>query len=543
MIYRTSFGNVDARALTVSDMSSQKSNDARLKSSRNDDCNIIKIIEVLTQTLTLEQEKGKDYFWKKVILELLRRQRNGPLSEGRRDSDASITRNVQELKKSVQLLSKQLRSQGSTRFSFSASTWADVTREGVFTKAQRLRGGLSPLRKSREILVKMTERKEVKEVQNKFSKQILRDIVSVSTTSREQIVSLRKLSSGDVMLHATCSETRSTLERTQAWAKGIVESAQVKRRTFAVLTHDVRITLNISDQKTIIKGLLNDNARLHKNLEILRVVWLAKVVNSEKAHSSLIVEVVIEAMTNRLLDVSMLDSYQKCSCELFERDCRITQCFKCWEFEHMIKVCKNDEKCLKCAGKHPFEGCVASSHRRRCANCNESHELWKRLCLTWKLQKKRSEEAFRNRSTRYSKTSRSVTTFLPSLHFSLSLFPSLNIGFGSTANSASSADSIDLLSFSSTTSSLDVDESKWRMMRVKKRRIRFFSASSDPKGTTSENTSAASTQKRQIRRRDRLSTAMTILKVVTAQSQQQLQLTLWRNNLSFAYYSTTFENR
>lgn len=137
----------------------------------------------------------------------------------------------------------------------------------------------------------------------------------------------------------------------------------------------MRITIDTSSQKTVIKNLTNDNARLHENLKILRIAWLRKIAESGKTHSSLIVEVAIEAMANRLMNVSMIDAYQECECELFEKNCRITQCFRCFEFGHMVKSCRKDQRCVKCAGKHHIEACVTPSNRRRCVNCNGGHEL------------------------------------------------------------------------------------------------------------------------------------------------------------------------
>lgn len=51
----------------------------------------------------------------------------------------------------------------------------------------------------------------------------------------------------------------------------IASSACVVRKSFAILAHEVRITLNINKQKTIIKKLETNNAKLHEDLKMLRV--------------------------------------------------------------------------------------------------------------------------------------------------------------------------------------------------------------------------------------------------------------------------------
>ena len=157
--------------------------------------------------------------------------------------------------------------------------------------------------------------------------------------------------------------------------------------------------------------MIKDNARLHEDLKVLRIVWLKKIANSEKIHSSLIVEIAIEAMMNQLMNMSMLNSYQECACKLFEKNCRVTQCFKCHEFDHMTKFCRKNQRCKKCADKHHIKKCVMSLNKRRCINCNENHELWRCICLKWQQQIKQTFEIYRNRSFKYSEMSKYNHTF------------------------------------------------------------------------------------------------------------------------------------
>ncbi len=238
-------------------------------------------------------------------------------------------------------------------------------------------------------------------------------------------------------------------------------------------------------------------------------------------------------MANRLMNVGMLDSYQECACELFEKNCRITQCFRCHEFGHMAKVCRKDQRCGKCAGKHHIEECVMPSNRRRCVNCNGNHELWRRTCPKWRQQMKQASEIYRNRPFRYSETPKYNRTF-----FSLSL-NSLD-----STNSSGSTNSFDSTNPSSSatvmlkTRSWIADEPTWQVVEIKKRRVNLFSCvNSDSDETTSEQI-----QERSIRKRERSSMIESIQRAFSSQSQQQLRITLWRNSLFYEFYSTTSEN-
>ena len=83
---------------------------------------------------------------------------------------------------------------------------------------------------------------------------------------------LQKLESEDIILHAVSSETWANLKISQTWAKKIANSMHIMRWIFAVLTYEIHIIINTSNQKVIIKSLIKDNTRLHENLEILRIV-------------------------------------------------------------------------------------------------------------------------------------------------------------------------------------------------------------------------------------------------------------------------------
>ncbi len=321
-------------------------------------------------------------------------------------------------------------------------------------------------------------------------------------------MSLCKLSSEDISLHAVSSDAWANLKKTQEWAKEIANLTCILQWTFAVLTHEMCTTINMSNQKKVIRKLIKNNTRLYENLKILRIVWLKKVAKSEKTHSSLIMKIAIKAMMNQLMNVSMLNAYHECTCELFEKNCCITQCFKCQEFDHMIRFCRKNQRCVKCADKHHIEKCVMSLNRRCYANCNENHEFWRHICLKWWQQMKQASEIYRNRSFKYSEAFKYNCTFLQLLNSSLSSsfacsdsMNSLNsMNFSKFTNSFSSTNSLSLTTVVLKTRSLVAHESTWQIIKVKKRRIDHFSCVN----SDSDETSLEQSQKWQIRKWDKL---------------------------------------
>ncbi len=363
-------------------------------------------------------------------------------------------------------------------------------------------------------------------MQKKIVEQILQRIADMSMSQQNLIMSLCKLSSKDIFLHAVSSDTWTNLKKTQEWAKEIANSTRILQWTFAVLTHEMRTTINMSNQKKVIRKLIKNNVRLHENLKILRIVWLKKVAKSEKTHSLLIVKIAIEAMTNQLMNVNMLDAYHKCTCELFKKNCHITQCFRCQEFDHMIRFCRKNQRCIKCADKHYIKKCVMSLNKRRCINCNENYKLWRCICFKWQQQMKQAFKIYRNRSFRYSEASRYNCTLLQFLSSSLSssFANSDSMNSSSSTNSSRFTNSFSSANLSSSTTvvlktrSLVAHESTWQMIEVKKRRVDHFSCVSND----SDETLLEQNQKQQIRKQDKFSMIESIQRVFFSQSQQQL---------------------
>ncbi len=525
----TSYSNASSRVIASDVDMSQENSDARLQRSRNNKKKIVDIINLLIKTSTLEKEMSKDYSWKEIALKLMCHLRLESEEKHHMTQNMFIAKNVQKLKTSVQLLSKQLQMQKNTRFSLKIMSWTNVTREELSTRKQRLREKSLSLRKRREVMIKIADREEIKKMQKKIIKQILQRIADVSMSQRNLIVSLCKLSSKDIFLHAVSLDAWANLKKTQEWAKEITNLMRILRRIFAVLTHEMHTTIDTSNQKKVIRKLIKNNTRLHKNLKILRIVWLKKVAKSEKTHSSLIMKIAIEAMTNQLMNVSMLNAYHKCACELFEKNCCIIQCFRCQKFDHMIKFCRKNQRCIKCADKHHIKRCMMSLNKRRCANCNENHELWRCICLKWQQQMKQTFEIYRNRSFRYSEASKYNCTLSQFLNSSLSSDSADSINSSSSMNSSRFMNSLSSVNSSSSTTvvlktrSLVAHESTWQVIEVKKRRVDHFSCVN----SDSNKTSLEQSQKRQIRRRDRLSMIESIQRIFSLQSQQQLQITLW----------------
>jgi len=198
--------NADSKMIASDIDSLQENRDARSKCSCDDEKNVANIIDLLIKISTLEKEKNKDHSWKEIALKLIQCLWLNSEEKHHANQNAFIAKNVQKLKTSVQLLNKQLHTQKNTRLSMKITSWANMTREEIATRKQRLKDDLLSLRKKWEVMIKIMNRREIKEIQKKSIEQILQRITDVSTGQRNLIMLLRKLSSNDIFLHAVSSD-------------------------------------------------------------------------------------------------------------------------------------------------------------------------------------------------------------------------------------------------------------------------------------------------------------------------------------------------
>ena len=67
-------------------------------------------------------------------------------------------------------------------------------------------------------------------------------------------------------------------------------------------------------------------------------------------------------------------------CDSCREPPHVKQCFKCQKFGHSASDCKDDLRCLRCAGKHTVKSCNELKERAKCANCGGSHATVYRGC-------------------------------------------------------------------------------------------------------------------------------------------------------------------
>ncbi len=129
--------NADLKMIASDIDSSWRNSNVKSKSLCNDKKYVVNIIDFLIQTSTLEKKKNKNHSWKEVAVKLMQHLQNDSEEKNNENQNVFIAKNVQKLKTSIQLLSKQLQTQDSMQiqnsicFSSRITSWVNVTREEV----------------------------------------------------------------------------------------------------------------------------------------------------------------------------------------------------------------------------------------------------------------------------------------------------------------------------------------------------------------------------------------------------------------------------
>jgi hypothetical protein len=197
------------------------------------------------------------------------------------------------------------------------------------------------------------------------------------------------------------------MEEQDAWVKVLGQKAKVQRRLYAVMVHGVRKTDvdTVTDIKATIRTIQAENRPLHGFLDLHRVAWPRQAREIEKTHGSLIMEVATSAQANRMIKEGVSIGAEIKICELFARECRLSQCFNCHQYGHIAPKCRGATRCGHCARDHPTRDCNFQGMgppTQRCGACGTpGHTAWSDDCSLRQKERLRVKYALANKQTLY----------------------------------------------------------------------------------------------------------------------------------------------
>jgi hypothetical protein len=217
-----------------------------------------------------------------------------------------------------------------------------------------------------------------------------------AATKSVKVVAAHQLKSGDIQIFTSSTAEATKLKEKTGWIRGLGEHAELIVPTYGVIVHGISTnSINIKDQKATIQQILADNYTVIPKAEISFVGWLTKESPLKRA-SSIVVEFKDPEMANAIIYTGMAWDGQIHTCQLYDRACRVKQCFRCYNYGHIGAQCDAAQTCGYCAGLHETKNCTQKGEQGftpRCAVCKGTHTAWSNACPARKKEVGRVEQA------------------------------------------------------------------------------------------------------------------------------------------------------
>jgi hypothetical protein len=169
--------------------------------------------------------------------------------------------------------------------------------------------------------------------------------------------------------------------------------------TYGILIHGVSTETDTEKTQDIADKIRWNNANL-RDAQITYTGWLTKDLKGKRA-SSVVVEFDNPRHANEAILSSIVLGAQLFTCEYYDRDCKLKQCFRCQKYGHIGTHCNAVETCSYCAGHHDSRRCEEKGKtpkpEPKCANCGGKHPSWSPHCAIRKTARAQLEVVKRNR--------------------------------------------------------------------------------------------------------------------------------------------------
>jgi hypothetical protein len=121
---------------------------------------------------------------------------------------------------------------------------------------------------------------------------------------------------------------------------------------------------------------------------IAKINWLSDKGNG-KAYGSMVIYVTKESDAKRLLEGRYFHlAGESARTSTFEPRAEVVQCYNCWGLGHKAFVCKEAQRCGRCAERGHHHG-QCESAEPVCVSCGGRHESFRRAC---RLRQMRGDE-------------------------------------------------------------------------------------------------------------------------------------------------------
>jgi hypothetical protein len=131
---------------------------------------------------------------------------------------------------------------------------------------------LNELKKNKTLIYKIRKKDEKTNIKALFIKKLIKRIMRAEK-HKENVLTIKRLFNENIEILTRSTKTKQRLKQNKTLLKDVVSTTFLSRRIFEIMIHDVKMTsINTQNQQTIIKHIVRQNASMHSNLKIARVI-------------------------------------------------------------------------------------------------------------------------------------------------------------------------------------------------------------------------------------------------------------------------------
>ena len=199
--------------------------------------------------------------------------------------------------------------------------------------------------------------------------------------------------SGDYLLIAKDAATaeRLTMNGPQ-WVTCLGGNAEVVTPVYTVMVMNIPVsTFNPQEQEQMRHTLIGSNYQLLADHKINHMDWMMKP-RQGKATGTIVISFMTKAGANAAIAAGILAWEGQAKRTIrYDKACRVLQCFRCYEYGHTTRQCRNKEACGHCAEEHLTRDCPAPNGPQTCTLCKGTHSAWDQRCVYRKKDMERAE--------------------------------------------------------------------------------------------------------------------------------------------------------
>ena len=186
--------------------------------------------------------------------------------------------------------------------------------------------------------------------------------------------------SGDIKVTAATNEEAVKLRNNSGWTVALGPEATIKTRSYSVFLKGVSTESIIMTDMEVLKKSIKEENKHTLEMDIQWTGFLHKLKEGER-RAPLIIEMKTEVQADTAIRKGINIGAEWYRCEVYNRQARSIQCFKCWLYGHVSTSCFNQEKCGYCASsEHNHRLCPSKGVTILCTACGGNHYAWSKEC-------------------------------------------------------------------------------------------------------------------------------------------------------------------